>query len=115
MIGRIIGGPGMARRPLPHLRFIAVTLAICAGVAPVYAQQWQTETERAPPPGSMQIPGMRPIAPAFELPPNTTVVPRTAPEPKQGPAAVAGGGQLSLVALLTQDGQSIEQGLVWRI
>ena len=49
MIGRIIGGPGMARRPLPHLRSIAVTLAICAGVAPVYAQQWQTETERAPP------------------------------------------------------------------
>jgi hypothetical protein len=107
----------MARRPLPHLRSIAVTLAICAGVPPVCAQQWQTETERAPPPASapMQIPGMRPTAPAFELPPNTTVVPRTAPEPKQGPAAVAGGGQLSLVALLTQDGQSIEQGLVWRI
>ena len=30
-------------------------------------------------------------------------------------AAAGGGGQLSLVALLTQDGQSIEQGLVWRV
>jgi hypothetical protein len=103
----------MRRRPRPHLRAIAVALAICASASPVCAQQWQTETDRAQPPASMQIPGMRPTTPVFELPPNTTVVPRTAPDAKQGPSA--GGGQLALVALLTQDGQSIDQGLVWRV
>jgi hypothetical protein len=50
----------------------------------------------------------------LELPPNTTVVPRSAPETKPAPPA-AGSGQLSLVALLTEDGQNIEQGLIWRI
>ena len=45
-----------------------------------------------------------------DLPPNTTVVPRTRTEPKSG-----GVGQVSLSALLTDDGQSIEQGLVWRV
>ena len=49
------------------------------------------------------------------MPPNTTVVPRSTQEPRTGPAAAGGGGQLSLAALLTQDGQSIEQGLVWRV
>jgi len=95
-----------------------VALAICASVAPVCAQQWQTETDRTPrqPPAAApsQAPGMRPTLPPIELPPNTTVVPRTTPGAKQNPAA-AGGGQLSLVALLTQDGQSIEQGLTWRV
>ena len=113
--GRIIigGMPGMARRPTALLRATAVALAISASASPVCAQQWQTETDRAQPPASMQIPGMRPTSPVFELPPNTTVVPRTAPDAKQGPGA--GGGQLALVALLTQDGQSIDQGLVWRV
>jgi hypothetical protein len=108
----------MARRPTALLRAIAAVLAILASANPVCAQQWQTETDRAQPPASiqvpgMQIPGMRPTSPVFELPPNTTVVPRTAPDAKQGPGA--GGGQLALVALLTQDGQSIDQGLVWRV
>ena len=57
---------------------------------------------------------MRPTSPAVELPPNTTVVPRSAPDSKPG-AGVAGVGQVALVALLTQDGQSIEQGLIWRV
>jgi hypothetical protein len=106
----------MARRPTPLLRSIAVALAICASASPLCAQQWQTETDRSPPPASpaIQLPGLRPTSPAIELPPNTTVVPRTAPETKQGPGT-GGGGQLSLVALLTQDGQSIDQGLVWRV
>jgi hypothetical protein len=104
----------MARRPTALLRSTAAALAICAGASPVCAQQWQTETDRAQPPASMQIPGMRPTSPVFELPPNTTVVPRSAPEAKEGPGAT-GGGQLALVALLTQDGQSIDQGLVWRV
>jgi len=106
----------MARRPTAHLHYIAALLATCACAQPVCAQQWQTETDRAPPASAPpQIPALRPTLPAIELPPNTTIVPRTAPEAKESPAAVAGGGQLSLVALLTQDGQSIDQGLVWRV
>jgi hypothetical protein len=49
--------------------------------------------------------------PADPAPANTTVVPRTgetAPE-SNAPA------QVNLVALLTADGQSIDQGLAWRI
>jgi hypothetical protein len=43
-------------------------------------------------------------------------VPRTAPEAKPAPPANAPGpGQVSLLAVLTQDGQSIEQGLTWRL
>jgi hypothetical protein len=53
--------------------------------------------------------------PSVTVPPNTTVVPRTAPPEAKTPPVEGGAGQVSLVALLTQDGQSIEQGLVWRI
>jgi hypothetical protein len=45
-----------------------------------------------------------------DLFPNTTFVPRTRTEPKSG-----GVGQVSLTATLTEDGQSIEQGLIWRV
>lgn len=41
---------------------------------------------------------------------NVTVVPRTAPEAKAGPPT----GEISLSATLTDDGGTIEQGLVWR-
>jgi hypothetical protein len=56
---------------------------------------------------------MRPTSPAIELP-NTTVVPRSTTDAKPGLSA-GGAGQIWLVALLTQDGQGIEQGLVWRV
>lgn len=42
---------------------------------------------------------------------NTTVVPRSAPEAK----AAATTGDVTLIAVLTDDGQRIDQGLVWRI
>jgi hypothetical protein len=105
----------MPRRPALLLHAIAVALATFASAGALRAQQWQTETDRARPPTSpsIQLPGLSPTSPSIELPPNTTVVPRTAPDGKQGPGT--GGGQLSLVALLTQDGQSIDQGLVWRV
>jgi hypothetical protein len=51
------------------------------------------------------------MVPASAQQQNTTVVPRSAPEAK-GSAAT---GEVSLIALLTDDGQRIEQGLVWRI
>jgi hypothetical protein len=44
--------------------------------------------------------------------PNTTAIPRTTTEAKGAPANA---GLVSLVALLTADGQRIDQGLVWRV
>jgi hypothetical protein len=106
-------------------RVIAATLALGLPVLPAVAQQpaqvpWQTETDpsaRQVPPasGSFAVPGQGAGNPALTIPPNTTVVPRSAPPETKTPAGPAGAGQVSLVALLTQDGQSIEQGLVWRV
>ncbi|MBR2536152.1 MAG: hypothetical protein IKE66_08800 [Hyphomicrobium sp.] len=47
--------------------------------------------------------------PGAAKPSNTTVIER------DGKSAAVGGGQLKLVALLTADGQQIDQGLVWRV
>src|SRR5204863_7179744 len=89
----------------------------------VQAQQqerapWQTETNSAAsqsPPVAAPLTVPSPVAapPIVSVPPNTTVVPRSAPETRPAPGAAIA-GQVSLVALLTQDGQNIEQGLVWR-
>jgi hypothetical protein len=110
---------------------IVACCAAALAMAPAIAQQqpgsWQSET-RTPgqflpglqqggqqggqqlPQQSTQGPGGSPAQTQQELPPNTTVVPRTRTELKAG-----GIGQVSLSALLTDDGQSIEQGLVWRV
>ncbi len=84
-------------------------MLVAAAVQPAAAQQpdrgaWQAETNSAAPKAA---PG-----PDSQL--NTTVVPRSAAEPKPGQAA-AGPAQVSFVALLTDDGQNIEQGLMWRV
>jgi hypothetical protein len=52
-----------------------------------------------------------PAVPGPTLPANTTVVPRA----PGADATKATSAQVSLVALLTADGQRIDQGLVWRI
>jgi hypothetical protein len=51
------------------------------------------------------------VIPASAQQQNTTVVPRSAAEAK----ATATTGDVTLIALLTDDGQRIDQGLVWRI
>ena len=117
----------MGRTTSRPLLCLMLALAVAAGLPRSVHAQWQTQTEggRAgqpalspsmPAPILSPPPELRPAAPAI-VPPNTTVVPRSTQEPRS-PAAAApggGGGQLSLAALLTQDGQSIEQGLVWRV
>lgn len=45
---------------------------------------------------------------------NTTIVPRAPPDTKSK-ATAAAAGQTTFVALLTEDGQRIDQGMVWRI
>jgi hypothetical protein len=99
---------------LPGLTTAA--LAVCLGAAQVSAQQergpWQTETQR----GAQPVPAApRFDPPSMQLPPNTTVVPRSSTEPSKPAATGSGPGQVQLVAVLTEDGQSIEQGLVWTI
>lgn len=95
--------------------------AVCAGAAPLDAQQqpggWQPQTSvPAPaPPAWAPVPAPVQEPPAtLAPPPNTTIVPRSPTEPRAD-AGAGGPGQVSLVALLTADGQSIEHGLVWRV
>jgi hypothetical protein len=87
-----------------RLALIAVT-----GTMPVGAQTWQTETSPPARPGSAP----QPPTMGTELPLNTTIVPRA---PAEGRAVGAGGpGLVTLQALLSEEGQGVEQGLVWRI
>jgi hypothetical protein len=68
------------------------------------APGWQPDIEvKKSQPGT----AVRPPRPG--RPANTTVIERG------GDAASSGNGQIRLVALLTADGQQIDQGLVWRI
>jgi hypothetical protein len=90
---------------------------VCLGPRTASAQQsgspWQVDTNPAQPRGPVQIgPAPRLDAPSNLLPPNTTVVPRSEARPA---AAGSGPGPVQLQALLTEDGQSIEQGLVWHV
>ena len=63
-------------------------------------------------PAPTMTPPEPPQPPSAEQPPaNITVVPRTT----DGPGAADGTTKVNLVALLTADGQRIDQGLVWRI
>jgi hypothetical protein len=86
-----------------------VLLSVLLGAGPAAAQQapapWQAQTNSLPPASPERAPS--------PVPPNTTIVPRSAPEGRSPGAG--GAGQVSLVAVLTQDGQNIDQGLVWRI
>ncbi len=113
----------MARRLARAVHVMAAALlASCVGAAPASAQApWQTDTGRGPPQppaatAPLVFPGLSIEPPRnITLPPrNTTVVPRSAPEAKPAPGT-PGPGQVSLLAVLTQDGQNIEQGLTWRV
>jgi hypothetical protein len=105
---------------------LLLALACCAagaGAWPAAAQQtpgggWQVQQggqqggfQQGTPGGGqqLQLPGQTQTQ--QELPPNTTVVPRT----RGGDAKAGGVGQVTLSAMLTEDGQSIEQGVIWRV
>lgn len=97
----------------------AVIVVALAHAAPAYAQQ--------PPPaaGGWQTAPAAPAAPPTQAQPpsgfNTTIVPRIEPQgaPRQpaagAPAAADATPHVKLTALLTADGQRIDQGLVWRV
>jgi hypothetical protein len=88
---------------------VAMALASLAGAAALAQQPgagWQAQTA---PPAGREAPTALP-----QVPPNTTIVPRSGGGARQ-PGVAGGPVQLSLTALLTDDGQSIEQGVVWRV
>jgi hypothetical protein len=97
-------------------RMPAMILALALAV-PASAEdppQWDTGIKlRGAFPGVVDEAGPR-EAPReeIEVPANTTVVPRTAGEAKPASDSAA---QVNLVALLTADGQRIDQGVVWRV
>jgi len=106
----------MMRRARPRLRLAAV-LVIAANAAPLAAQSWQTETNSGAPGRAPAAASQPPPAPMpTDLPANTTIVPRSTEQQRAPPPAVGGGaGQVTLSAVLTEDGQAIERGLVWRV
>jgi hypothetical protein len=94
---------------LAWLLAIAAVLALppAAGAQPQppATSSWDVNTQPMGIPQDLLLPA-----------PNTTVIPwtpSTTPDRKSGNAS--GESQVTLVALLTQDGQRIESGLVWRV
>jgi len=96
-----------------------VTLAVFAVAATLaLAPPSPAQQPAAPAKGGwatgIEIRGAIPDAPQTVAPPaNTTVVPRSAPEART--AAPASTATLALSALLTENGQRIDQGVIWRI
>jgi hypothetical protein len=95
------------------------TLTLALGLilsAPVRAEdpgQWDTGIKlrgALPAVTSDRAPKERPQE--FQVPANTTVVPRNTSDPA---AAANAPAQVNLLALLTADGQQIDQGIVWRV
>jgi len=101
-----------SRRPVAALLFLAAALLSAAPPAQAQVMDGESETQLrgAFPPDTGRFTPSAP-APGPKLPTNTTVVPRIS----TGDGAPTTEGQVNLVALLTVDGQRIDQGLVWRI
>lgn len=98
-------------------RGVAALALVIALVAPLHAQEpsdWNTGVDLRggfpPEMGTVEQPNSTGDNPL--LPNNTTVITRT-PSPDQRDTQSA--AQIKLVALLTADGQQIDQGVVWRV
>ncbi len=101
--------------PRSRIEFFARSAQVFACILVALAVPAPRAMAQVAPPGSplegwdlRDPPATTPSAPT---PPagNVTVVPRT------GEGSEAGGQPIQLMALLTEDGQRIEQGLVWRV
>lgn len=102
----------MPQRQIIRLVAIALLTALCAYSA--RAQQDMIDGVEAPGAPDVVSPGVPETLPAPDGSGNTTIIPRSeTPGPTNG--AAAGPDQLQLVALLTADGQKIDQGIVWRV
>lgn len=104
----------------PHGWLLAsgLLLAILFGlpgtaVAQAATGPWGTAIQDGAPASAATAPSTNKADPAEALPggSNTTVIPRNPGDAK----AASGPAQVQLVALLTADGQRIDQGIVWRV
>ncbi|MDX2308499.1 MAG: hypothetical protein NW216_09695 [Hyphomicrobium sp.] len=109
------------RQSISLLRRRAIVIALMAGVSilppgAVAQDALQPGAPTAPAGGwsTGAAPDATPGPPADLPPQNVTVVPR-APGDNSSNAASEGRAAIQLVALLTTDGQHIDQGLIWRI
>ncbi|HWB47441.1 MAG TPA: hypothetical protein VG900_18570 [Hyphomicrobiaceae bacterium] len=93
----------------------AVAGPLAASALAVFALASAADAQQAPRLQTDDPGAALPSIPTDRILPNTTVVPRTSVEPKTPAAAAPGAGGIRLSAALTSDGQSIEQGLVWRV
>ena len=102
---------GFSAGPIVAVLALLLSVPIAGGQAPLRAQGLDDSFNQLrgafPPDTGRHAPSTS--LPGPKLPTNTTVVPRAAAD---GASTV---GQVNLVALLTVDGQRIDQGLVWRI
>jgi hypothetical protein len=100
------------RKPVPPSRneFLAFIACVVACVLLGLAAHASSALAQVAPPGS-PLEGWDLRDPPAATPPadNLTIVPRT------GEGSEAGSQPIQLMALLTEDGQRIEQGLVWRV
>ena len=100
-------------RPILAIATAAVFgLAIAASAARAEPEAgWQTgvEVKKTAPAAPAQPKATKPQ----KANPNTTVIERS--DGASDTAGIAGSSQLKLVALLTADGQQIDQGMVWRV
>ena len=99
----------VARRARAGLAALGLSLAVTASAFAGAAETppvggWQADIDV-----KKSAPAKQPKQPAKAAPTNTTVIERS------GEAQTAGSAQLKLVALLTVDGQRIDQGLIWRV
>ncbi len=105
----------------PLSRCASGLVALLIAVAPAAAQDpaagWSTPAAPTAIDPALIPPAPPPPAPPSPVnpPDNVTVVPRTGTDPATAAGAPGPNGQVQLVALLTQDGQRIDQGVVWRV
>jgi hypothetical protein len=84
---------------------IAVALIAFAAAAVAQTPSWQIEPGTQPPQQSQQP----------QQPGNVTIVPRSGGTDAPRAGSTSSSGQISLTASMTEDGQIIDQGLVWRV
>ncbi len=95
-------------------RAAVAAVVLASSTLPAAAQQDMIDGAGTSEPGGTSPPV--PEGPATPDGTNTTIIPRSEGGPPQTTAIdPSGPDQLQLVALLTADGQKIEQGIIWRV
>lgn len=95
----------IGRRAMAALILVVTVCCIAAAAQEKSTSSWPATTVAPSPGGDTR--------PSFDR--NLTIVPRAPTSEPKGASSGAGRTQVTLVALLTQDGQKIDEGLIWRV